>query len=60
MTVSRGLRVGGAKTGLEVVEEEDILEMEVKAIREEEGKGEKEAPTIMRGEMMRISLHKET
>ena len=41
------LRVGGAKTGLEVMEE-DIMEMEVKEIRGR-GKDSEEAPTIMPG-----------
>ena len=50
----------GAKTGLEVVVEEDIMEMEVKVIRVEEGKGAEDAPTIMPEEMMRSSLHRET
>ena len=48
-----------ADTGLEVMEE-DIMEMEVKAIREGEEKWAEEAPTIMPGERMRSLLRKET
>ena len=44
--------------GLEVMEE-DIMEMEVKAIRGE-GKGAEESPTIMPVEMTRSSWRKET
>ena len=45
---------------MEVAVEEDIIEMEEKVIREEDGKGAEEAPTIMPEDMMRSSLHRVT
>ena len=36
------------------------MEMEEEVIREEEGKGAEEAPTIMLEEMMKSSLRRET